>query len=194
VLTLYVAGHEATTFAVDWAFYAIAQHPEVEQRLHDEVDRELGDGLPTAEAIERLTYTDMVVRETLRLYPSVTLTTKDVREDDEIAGFRVPRGSLAVVSAQLTQRHPDCWPDPERFDPDRHAPGLVERQHRYAWFPFSAGPHACLGAAFVLSQMKITVAMITQRYRLISLRPTYPSDAMSPKPVGGMHMRLERRR
>jgi cytochrome P450 len=123
VLSIYIAGHESMTFAMDWAFYAIAQHPEVERRLHEEVDRELGEGLPTAEVVGRLKYTEMVVRETLRLYPSFTMIVRDVREDDQIAGFRVPRGAMAVVSPQLTQRHPDFWPDPERFDPERHAPG-----------------------------------------------------------------------
>ena len=194
VLTLYVAGHESTTFAIGWAFYALAQHPEVERRLHEEVDRELGDGLPTAETIERLTYTEMLVRETLRLYPSVTMTVKDIQENDEIAGYRVPGGAMALVSAQLTQRHPEFWPDPDRFDPDRHAPGQLERQHRFSWFPFSAGPHACLGAAFALHQMKIAISMIARRYRLISLRPTYPTDTLAPKPVGGIQMRLEPRR
>jgi cytochrome P450 len=194
VLSIYIGGHESMTFAMDWAFYAIAQHPEVERRLHEEVDRELGEGLPTAEVVERLTYTDMVVRETLRLYPSFTVMVRDVREDDQIAGYRVPRGAMAVVSPHLTQRHPDFWPDPERFDPERHAPGQVERQHRFSWFPFGAGPHACIGAAFALHQMKIAIAMIPRRYRLSLLRQTHPSDAISPRPVGGLHMRLERRR
>ena len=92
-LSLYFAGHDSTAVALGWAFYVISQHPEVEQRLHEEVDRVVGDGPLTAETVERLTYTDMVVRESLRLYPSFSMVPKDVREDDEIDGFpRAARG------------------------------------------------------------------------------------------------------
>jgi cytochrome P450 len=193
-LTFYFAGLESTSTALGWAFHALAQHPEVQRRLQEEVDRELGNDLPTAEVAERLTYTEMVVRETLRLYPSFAMIPKDVQEDDEIAGYRVPRGSIMVVSPHLTQRHPDLWPDPERFDPERHAPGQAERRHRYSWFPFGSGPHVCIGSAFALLEMKIAVAMIARRFRLSLQRPAQPADRLTPRPVGGIQMRLEPRR
>jgi cytochrome P450 len=193
-LTIYFAGFESTSTALGWAFYALSQHPEVERRLHEEVDQVLGDDLPTAEVVERLTYTEMVVRETLRLYPSFAMIPKDVREDDEIAGYRVPRGSVVVVSPRLTHRHPEFWPDPERFDPERHAPANAEGRHRFSWIPFSGGSHACIGSAFALLEMKIAIAMIARRYRLRLLRPTSPADMLTPRPVGGLHMRLEPRR
>lgn len=193
VLGIYLAGHESTATALGWTFYMLAQHPDVERRLHEEVDRELGDAVPTAEGVERLTYTDMVIRETLRLYPSFTMVPKDVLEDDEIDGYRVPRGSTLVVSPYLTQRHPDFWPDPERFDPERHAPANAVGRHRFSWLPFGGGSHACIGSAFALLEMKIAVAMIVRRYRLISLRPSMPLSMISPRPIGGLHMRLEPR-
>ena len=148
LLTIYFAGFESTSTALGWALHALSQHPEVERRLQEEVDRELGDDLPTAEVVERLTYTDMVVREVLRLYPSFAMIPKDVQEDDEIGGYRVPRGSIMVVSPHLTQRHPDLWPDPDRFDPQRHAPGKTEGRHRFSWFPFGSGPHVCHRCGF----------------------------------------------
>jgi cytochrome P450 len=166
----------------------------VEQRLHEEIERVVGDGPLTAETVERLTYTDMVVRETLRLYPSFSMVPKDVREDDEIDGFRVPRGAIVVVSPHLTQRHPDLWPDPERFDPERHAPGRAEGRHRYSWIPFGGGAHACIGSAFALMEMKIAIATITRRYRMTLLRPTRPADMLVPRPIDGLYMRLEPRR
>jgi len=193
-LTIYFAGHESTATALSWVFYELAANPDVERRLQDEADQVLGDGPPTAEAVERLTYTEMVVRETLRLYPSFAMIPKDVREDDEIAGYHVPRGAVAVVSPHLTQRHPEFWPDPERFDPERFAPGQAERRHRYSWFPFGGGQHSCIGAAFALLEMKIAIALIARRYRLTLLRPTHPADMLTPRPVGGLHMRLEPRR
>ncbi len=193
-LTIYFAGFETTSTALGWALHALSQHPDAERRLHDEVDRELGDDLPTAEIVERLTYTEMVVRETLRLYPSLAMIPKDVQEDDEIAGYRVKRGSIVVVSPHLTQRHPDIWPDPERFDPERHAPGQAERRHRFSWFPFGSGPHVCLGAAFALMEMKIAIAMIARRYRLRLVAPVQPADRLLPQPMGGIRMRLEPRR
>jgi enediyne biosynthesis protein E7 len=193
-LTIYFAGHESTALALGWAFYSIAQNPEIERRLQDEVDRVLGDDLPTAETLEQLTYTDMVVRETLRLYPSFAMIPRDVREDDEIDGYHVPRGSIVVVSPLLTQRHPELWPEPERFDPERFAPGQAERRHRFSWLPFGSGSHACIGSAFVLMEMKIAIAMAIRRYRMSSIRPARPVDSVTTRPVDGIHMRLERRR
>jgi cytochrome P450 len=193
-LTVYYAGLESTSTALGWAFYALSQHPDAERRLQEEVDRELGDDLPTADVLERLTYTEMVVRETLRLYPSFAMIPKDVVEDDEIGGYRVPRGAIAVVSPHLTQRHPEIWPDPERFDPERHAPGQAAQRHRYSWFPFGSGPHVCIGSAFAMLEMKVAVAMIARRYRLSLPRLAQPADRLTPQPVGGMPMRLEPRR
>jgi cytochrome P450 len=136
----------------------------------------------------------MVVRETLRLYPSFSMLPKDVREDDEIDGFHVPRGAVVVVSPHLTHRHPDVWPDPERFDPERHAPGQSEGRHRHSWIPFGGGAHACIGSAFALLEMKLAIATISRRYRMTLLRPTRPADMLVPRPVDGLHMRLEPRR
>jgi cytochrome P450 len=193
-MTIYFAGHDSTSVALGWAFHAISQHPEVEQRLHEEVDRVVGDGPLTAAAVERLPYTEMVVRETLRLYPSFAMIPKDVVADDEIDGFHVPGGSIMVVSPHLTHRHPELWPDPERFDPERHAPGQIERQHRYSWIPFGGGAHACIGSAFALLEMKLAIAAIVRRYRMTPLRPARPADMLIPRPVGGLHMRLDPRR
>lgn len=190
VLTLYFAGHDSTAVALGWAFYAISQHPAVEQRLLEEVERAIGDGPLTAQAVERLTYTDMVVRETLRLYPSFAMLPRDVREDDEIDGYHVPRGAVLVVSPHLTQRHPDVWPDPDRFDPERFAPGQSEGRHRYSWIPFGSGAHACIGSAFALMEMKLAIATVIRRFRLTLTRPARPADMLTPRPIGGLHMRL----
>lgn len=194
VLTLYFAGHDSTAVALGWAFYLISQHPDVERQIQEEVERVVGNGPLTAEAVERLTYVEMVVRETLRLYPSFAMLPKDVVEDDEIDGFHVPRGSVMVVSPHLTQRHPDLWPDPDRFDPERHAPGQAEGRHRYSWFPFGGGAHACIGSAFALMEMKLAIATVTRRFRLTLTRPAQPADMLTPRPIGGIQMRLERRR
>jgi cytochrome P450 len=196
LMAFYFAGHETTAVSLCWALHAIAQDPEVERRLHEEVDRLLGDGPLTAEVVERLTYTDMVVHESLRLYPPITMLAKDVLEDDQIAGYRVTRGSLAVFSPYLTHRHPDFWPDPERFDPERFAPGQAERHHRHSWIPFSGGYHSCIGAMFALQEMKIAIACSARRYRLrpIPERPAKLVEKFTLRPFGGLHMRLEPRR
>jgi cytochrome P450 len=196
LMAFYFAGHETTAVALTWAFNAVAHYPEVEQRLHEEVDRVLGDGRPTAEVVERLTYTEMVVRETLRLYPPITMLPKDVREDDQIAGYRIPRGAVAIYSPFLTHRHPEFWPDPERFDPERHTPGQAERRHRMSWLPFSGGYHSCIGAVFAMQEMKIAIACIARRYRLrpIPERPARLVEKFTLRPFGGLYMRLEPRR
>jgi cytochrome P450 len=193
VLTLYLAGHETTAELLCWVFYALDENPAVEDEVHAELDRVLGERDPSLADIQRLPYTCMVVDETLRLYPPGPMLFKDARTDDVVDGYRVPAGALVVMSEFITHRHPDLWPDADRFEPRRHA-DAAER-HRLAMLPFSAGNHSCIGAAFALQEARLVIATVAHRYRLRRVPgPSVDPMATSTLRPKGLRMRLEPRR
>jgi cytochrome P450 len=192
VMTLYLAGHQTTSELVCWVFYVLAKDSSVEQTLHAELASVLEERWPTVGDLERLPYLRMVIDETLRLYPPAPLITKNARKADVVDGYRVPPDALVVLSPYLTHRHPDVWPDPERFDPLRHQPSLTAQRHRFAFFPFSAGYHSCIGASFALQETRLVIAALARRYRLRRLPgpPVEPSVTSTLTPHG-LRMRLE---
>jgi cytochrome P450 len=195
VMTLYLAGHQTISESISWVFYALANNPDVERALHAELSEVCNDREPTESDIERLPYLRMVVDEALRLYPAAPLVTKNARHADVVTGYRVPAGALVILSPFVTHRHPAIWPDPERFDPLRHTPELVAARHRFAFLPFSAGYHSCIGGTFALLEIRFAVAILARRFRLHrvpgpSIEPTVTSTT-TPK---GLRMRLEARR
>jgi enediyne biosynthesis protein E7 len=164
--SLILAGHETTSLALSWAFYLLARHPDVTERLVDEVNRILGDATLQAEHLPELTFTRMVFLETMRLYPPVPGVSRDVREPDELDGVRLDPEDVVIVSAYVTHRHPEYWPDPERFDPERFAPESLDDIEPFSYFPFLLGRRACLGEHFAMVEGIALLAMLVRRYRL----------------------------
>ena len=195
VLTIFFAGHETTAQALTWAWYILDSHPEVVARLQRDVDATLGGRAPTVADLPGLDYARMIVSETMRLYPPVWIFVRDAVGPDQLGGYDVPAGSMIMLSQYLTHRHPEFWPDPERFDPERFAPGAEETRPRYAYFPFGGGPRVCLGNNFALLEATLAVAMVAQRYSLHLV----PGQTITPKMVGTLRpsgpvmMRLEAR-
>lgn len=171
--TLFLAGYETTARTLTWAMVALDGHPEIEAALQAEVDAVLGDRLPAAEDLPRMELLGGFVLELLRLYPPAWTLARDVVEEDVVGGLRVPAGSLVLISPFLTHRHPDFWPEPERLDPGRHRPELVEARPRCAYLPFSQGPRACIGNHFALQELSLVLATLLQRLT-ISLAPGPP--------------------
>jgi cytochrome P450 len=163
-LTNFFAGYETSARTISHLWYALAANPDVKERLHEELDRELGGEIPTLDALRRLPYTLRTIKETLRLYPPAPMYAKDVIDDDVIDGYRVERGSVMMLLPYFTHRHPDFWPDPTRFDPDRHAPDAEKERHPQAYHPFASGQRICLGNHFSLLEMHIMVAVLAQRF------------------------------
>jgi cytochrome P450 len=180
VITIFFAGHETTAQAMTWTWYLLAQHPEIERRVLEEANRVLGDRTPTYENIEQLTYTEMVVKEAMRLYPPVWVFVRDALGDDEIGGYHIPKGSMMVFSQYLTHRHPAYWDDPEKFDPERFTPEAEKSRPRFAYFPFGGGPRICIGNNFAMLEAVTAVAMTARRYRL----DLVPGQDIRPKMVG----------
>lgn len=174
-LTNYFAGYETSARAMSHAWYALAKHPDVKARLHEELDRELGDDSPTLDSLKRLPYTLRVIKETLRLYSPVPMYAKDVIDDDAIDGYRIEKGSVILLLPYFTHRHPDYWEDPLRFEPDRHAPEAEKARHPQAYHPFAAGQRICLGNHFSLLETHIILAVLAQRFDP-KLLPEYEAD------------------
>lgn len=171
-LTVFVAGHETTARTMTFAFYALARAPEVMARLQAELHEVLGGRPPTIAELRRLPYTLQVVKEVLRLYPAAPFYARDALVDDEIGGFSVPKDASVMLSPYYTHRHPDFWPDPERFDPERWTPEAEAARHRYAFHPFAAGPRVCIGNNFSLLETHLLLAVLAQRV-LPELLPGY---------------------
>ena len=194
VMTLLIAGHETVSTALTWAWYLLSQHPEIERRLHSELDDVLGGHLPTVEHLARLTYTRMVTEEVLRLYPPAWIFGRKAIADDEIGGYFVPANSMIVLSPYMTHRHPAFWDNPEVFEPERFAPEREASRPHYAYFPFGGGPRMCIGSNFALMEMQLILATVAQRYklRLVPGHPVEPEALLSLRPRHGLLMTLRR--
>jgi cytochrome P450 len=166
VVTMLVSGHETTAIGLTWLWYLLARHPEVEARLHAEVDAVLGDRPPGFADVERLPFTRQVVAETLRLYAPLWAFARQATAPVDIGGHQLAPGEFVLVSPLMLHHDPAYWRDPLRFDPDRFAPGADRERHRFAYMPFSAGPRGCIGEQFAWTEIALVVATIAQRWRL----------------------------
>jgi len=194
VMTFLLAGHETTAVALAWTWYLLARHPHIAEQARGEVIGCLGDRPPTVADLPRLPLARMVVEEAMRLYPPVWGVGRQTIAADRIGGYDIPAGAIVNLSPWVTHRHPDFWPDPERFDPERFRPGVERTRPRFAYFPFSGGPRLCIGEGFALMEMQLVVAMVLQRYRLtlVDERPVAPETTLTLRPCGGLRMRAER--
>ncbi|HEX7330564.1 MAG TPA: cytochrome P450, partial [Pyrinomonadaceae bacterium] len=193
VMTLLLAGHETTAATLTWVWYLLSQHPEVERRLHAEVDEVLAGRRATLSDVPRLVYTRMIVSETLRLYPPVWLLPRKTKNPDCLDQHVIPRNSDVLVCVYTIHRHPRFWDEPERFDPERFAQD--KGRDSCAYLPFGAGPRTCVGSRFGLMEAVLMVAMIAQRFslRLAGDRKVEPEASLTLHPRHGLPMTLHKR-
>lgn len=192
VATLLTAGHETTTLALAWAMYLIAQHPEVEARLRSELEFLQGRA-PGYEDIGQLKYMRMVIDETMRLYPPVWVLSRSAVRDDQIGGFHVPAGSEILIFPYITHRHPKWWPEPDRFMPERFAPENAASRVKFSYLPFGAGPRACVGLNFAMTEVQVVLAMLMQRFHVeLAADPAsvLPDPSVTLRPRPGLHVKL----
>lgn len=166
-VSLFLAGHETTSNALTWTWYLLAQHPEVEAKLHAELDTVLAGRAPTMRDLANLPYTDMVIKEAMRLYPPAwILNGREALEDVEIDGYFVPKGTTIFMSPYVMHHDSRYFDAPDAFQPERWADGLEKRLPRYAYFPFGGGPRVCIGNSFAMMEARLVLAAVAQHYRL----------------------------
>jgi cytochrome P450 len=165
-ITLVVAGHETTAGLLNWVWYLLSRHPEVEARLAEELARTTWECGAAVETLGRYDYTKQVIEEALRLYPPLWMMTRRALQEDRLGDFVVPKGTEIYISPYLIQRNPEFWEVPERFDPDRMAAAGVASRPELAMCPFGAGPRNCIGESFARLEMQMHLVMFASRLRL----------------------------
>ena len=184
VMTLLVAGHETSANVLAWTWYLLAQHPDIQERLHAELDQVLAGRALTVEDLPQLHYTRMVLQEAMRLYPPGWLFMRRAIQDDEIGGYHIPANSSILWSPYVSHRHPDFWEKPEQFYPEHFSEEGAKRPH-HAYMPFGSGPRMCLGNGFAMTEMQWILVTCAQQYR-VSLAPGHrvelePLQTLRPK-------------
>ncbi len=195
LLTLFGAGHEATAAMLTWTWYLLALNPQVEEKLHDEVDRVLGGRTATFADLSELTYTKKVLQESLRLYPPFWGNIRSPYESTEVCGRPLPAGAQVMLAPWLVQRDGRWFPDPLRFDPERFAPEAVRARPKFSYFPFGGGNRRCFGEGLADAEGRLLLATLAQRFapRLSPEQTVTPDPAITLRPRKGLPMRLMRR-
>jgi cytochrome P450 len=193
VVTIFFAGHETTAATMAWAYYLLSAHPEVEDKLRQELKTVLNGRAPSFADLPKLIYMQQVLNEVLRLYPSAYLFAREALSDDVLDGYPIPARTLIFITPYITHRNPKYWPDPERFDPGRFTPEAVADRPKHVYYPFGEGPHVCIGNNFAIMEMQLILAASLQRFRL-RLVPGHkvglkPEATLRPK--GGIKMTVE---
>jgi cytochrome P450 len=166
VVTLFLAGHETTALALTYALHLLARHPEADARLGAELAEVLdGDRPPNVGDVPRLTYTEWVVREAMRLYPPAWGIGREALHHDEVGGYFIPRGTQISVSMWVTHRDPRWYERPEEFRPERWAGDFIRQLPRGAYMPFGGGPRVCVGNHFAMMELVLVLATLARRYR-----------------------------
>ncbi len=193
--TLFVAGHDTTSATMAWFWYVLSQNPEVEQRAVAEVFAALGGRSPAYEDLPKLKYLEMVVKESMRLYPASSLLFgREAAHDVELGGYTLRRGSWVFISPYVVHRNPLYFKDPQTFDPLRFSPQRSDEIPPYAYIPFGGGTRVCIGNAFALMEMVLLAATVLQRFhvRLDQPEPEMELEIVL-RPKGGLRMVAQRR-
>ncbi|TWT36927.1 Pentalenene oxygenase [Posidoniimonas corsicana] len=196
-LGMIVGGHETSSVALTWIWYELSRHPEVEARLHEELDGVLGNGPLAADHLPRLVYTKMVIDETLRLHPPFWFENRNVMREVQLGGQTLPAGTMVAFSRYALHRHPGFWTDPEAFDPERFRPGAEENpRSTHAYVPFGGGPRVCVGVHFAVQELVVLLASLASRFRVQvdSSHRHAVSALLTMRPKHGLRVRVTQRR
>lgn len=185
-LILYVAGHETSAVAMSWAWYLIATHPDIEEKLLHSVKENIGDKDPSFEQLRSLDYSLQVVEETMRLYPPAWLIDREPLAADNLDGIQIDKGNDVLCLIYGVHHNSKYWTNPEKFDPERFTPENKKLHVPFSYMPFGGGPRLCIGNSFALMEMQFVLAMLIRRYKfelvqdqqieinpLVTLRPRY---------------------
>jgi sterol 14-demethylase len=178
-IAMMFAGHHTTSGTAAWTLIELLRHPECLQRVTSELDTLYADGREVSyQALREMPQLENAIKEALRLHPPLIILMRKVLRDFDYAGFRIAAGKLVAVSPAVSNRLPECFPDPERYDPERYAPGREEDRQSFAWIPFGAGRHRCVGAAFAMMQLKAIFSVLLRGFSFEMAEPpeSYRND------------------
>jgi cytochrome P450 len=192
-MTLFLAGHETTANALSWTWWVLSQNEDAERRMHEELDAVLGGRTPTPADYPKLPYTEMVLAESMRLFPPAWGMGRLAMEDVPLGGWTVPKGAVVIVAPGVTHLDERWWPDPLRFDPQRFTPEAKAARPRMAYFPFGAGTRICIGESFAWMEGVLILATLAQRWRVRVLEEPRPQASITLRPRGGMRARISAR-
>jgi cytochrome P450 len=195
VMTVTLAGYETTAIALTWAWYLLSQNAQAERTMWDEINRVLQGRLPCYSDLPQLRYTEMVLAEAMRLYPPAWAMGRMALHDFELGEYRLPAGTTVLASQYILHRDARFFPDPLRFDPERHTPEAKAKRVRGAYCPFGMGPRQCIGEAFAWMTGVLVLATLAQRWRLRhdERHAVVAEPLFTLRPRGGMPMRVEPR-
>jgi cytochrome P450 len=195
VIALYTTGNAVTAGGLMWTWYLLGEHPDVAATLHAELDTVLEGRPPAADDLSRLPYTEMVLAESMRLFPPAWTVGRRALRAYTLDRYGAPVGATLVLSSFVTQRDPRNYPDPLRFDPERWTPEARAGRPRFAYFPFSGGPRGCLGEEFAWMMMRLLLATLAQQWQpvLVHDQALRLEPLIALRPKGGMRMALQRR-
>lgn len=194
-LTLYLAGQETSANGLSWLWWLLARHPEIQARLHAELDGVLGGAPPSYADLARLPYMLQVLKEAMRLCPPIHLFARAPVQDTVLGDYWLPKGQFVIISPYTLHRHPEYFPEPERMEPERFSAQNEKKLPRSAYLPFGTGPHVCIGQFFAMLEMQLVMIRLCQTlsFSLTSERPVRPLTAstLAPEPFT---LRVHRRK
>lgn len=196
--TFMFAGHDTTTGATCWTLFSIGHYPEIQKRVHQELDSVFhGEDRPiTPDDIMQLQYLDRVIKEALRVHALIPCILRSLSEDIVLDGITVPAGVTLALHIANLHRDPEQFPDPLKFDPDRFLKENVAKRHPYSFIPFSAGPRNCIGQKFGTRNTKTILASILRKYEVKSRDDPYEikcSGDVVLRPQNGIYLSLQKR-
>jgi cytochrome P450 len=193
VATLMLAGHETTANALSWTWMLLAQHPAARQKLQVELQQVLAGRSPTLADLRQLTYTNQVVKESMRLYPPVAVFGREAAQDCTIGDYEIQQGTVITISQWVMHRHPQYFDNPEAFEPERWTDEFEKQLPRGVYIPFGDGPRVCIGKGFAQMEAGLLLATIAQRFEL-DLEPGYqivPQPSITLRPEYGIKVKLK---
>jgi cytochrome P450 len=195
VMSIFVAGHETTALALTWTLFLLAEHPEKMDRLRAEISESVGGRTPESSDIPGLRYTEMVVKESLRLYPPSWTIPRQAVQDCEIGGYFVPAGTSVTISQWVMHRDQRFFEEPEQFQPERWEAGLEKSLPPFVYFPFGGGPRQCIGQSLAMTELVLILAMLVREFdlKLQADPPVTPWPSVTIYPRYGMRMKVQRR-
>ncbi|XP_047003514.1 cytochrome P450 4C1-like [Schistocerca americana] len=194
--TFMFEGHDTTSVAMSWVLVLLGHHPDIQEKVfaeQEDIFRDEPKRRPTTHDLNNMKYLEMVIKEALRLYPSVPAVSRHLTKEVDIGAYKIPEGCTVSLNIRQTHRDPDHWPNPERFDPDNFLPERVQGRHPYAYVPFSAGPRNCIGQKFAILEEKAVLSYVLRNFRVETvdrLEDLQLIGELVLRPMNGVNLRL----